>query len=180
MAKSVRSGRTLIIAALLFGLTGCASSTYPIEPQGAEQGAPAAIGAPSQAVVLFLEPHPGDKIELLDAQAVGLPPTVEATFFFDPPIPNARGGKTIGDVLEPLPGATFSAPVDASAGSSDYTVGVTVRLVARAAGTFALRAVRLRFRVNNGPEFEKVGITTAFTICAADPPPTECGPTPSG
>jgi hypothetical protein len=170
----------VLLAALMVGLVGCGSGTYPIEPQGAEQGAPAGLGTPAQAVVLFLQPRPGDRIELLDAQAVGLPASVEATFFFDPPIPNAQGGKTIGDVLEPLAGATFGAPVNASVGSPDYTVGVTARLVARAPGTFVLRAVRLRFRVNNGPEFEKVGITVAFTICAADPRPTACDLAPSG
>ncbi len=170
--------RPLLLGALVLALAGCASDSYPLVPQGSESWHPTAVGAAVEGVVLYLEPRTGDQIELLGAEPVGLPGGVEASFYYAPNV-RSNGTHNIGDQLEPLAGATFGAPARATSGP-DYTVGVVARLVPRVAGTFTLTGVRLRFRINGSAAQERDGITEVFTVCAAEPAPTDCGPGPSG
>jgi hypothetical protein len=169
--------RLLGLWVALLILTGCSAATgYPLLSQGSESWHPTSIGAPVDVVVLYLQPNPGDQIELLSAEPVGVAAGADVAFFYSPPVHRPDGGLVIGDRLEPLAGVTFGAPADASPGPG-LDVGVVGRMTARLAGTYTLTGVRLRFRVNGGQEQVKEGITEVTTVCAGSPSPA-CGPTP--
>lgn len=61
-----------ILAAALLG--GCSADTYPLTAggPGASMYTATAIGDPVNGVVLFMQIRPGDRIELLRAEAVGV------------------------------------------------------------------------------------------------------------
>ena len=56
--------------------------------------------------------------------------------------------------------------------------GIVAEITPRAAGTYTLTGVRLTLRLNGGGAQTMEGIDSVVTICAADAPPTDCGPTP--
>jgi hypothetical protein len=141
---------------------------YPLQAAGASQWNPVALGKPTQAVVLYLEVHPGDRIELLGAEAIGLPPAVRPTLYLSRPVLHADGERVIGEALEPLAGAVIEAPADASPGPEN-TVGIVGEMTPTSAGTYELTSVRLRFRVNGGGEQVREGISVYWTVCADDP-----------
>jgi hypothetical protein len=141
---------------------------YPLQAAGASQWNPVTLGKPTQAVVLYLEVHPGDRIELLGAEAIGLPPAVRPTLYLSRPVLHASGDRVIGEALEPLAGAVIEAPADASPGPEN-TVGIVGEMTPTSAGTYELTSVRLRFRVNGGGEQVREGISVHWTVCADDP-----------
>jgi hypothetical protein len=170
--------RALAVIAVAVVCWACTADPYPlITPAGASDWSPAAIGEARRGAVLFLQLHPGDRIELVSAEAVGMQAGADVTFYFAPPVPNGLGGETIGDVLQPLAGATWSADPSATEGPGN-DVGLIAEIVARQAGTFDIHLVRVAFKLNGGATQIKEGITQTFTVCAADPAPSACGPTP--
>ena len=149
---------------------------YPLpEGPGASQSGPVALGSPTQAVVVFMEPRPGDRIELLGADAIGLPPAVQPTLYLSRPVLQANGDLTIGEEREPIAGAVIEKPAGASPGY-EHTFGIVAEMTPAAAGTYELTGIRLRFRINGGFEQVREGISVIWTVCADDPAPTTCQP----
>jgi hypothetical protein len=151
-----------------------ARDPYPMQGAGASQWNPVVLGAPTQAVVLYLELRPGDRIELLGGEAIGLPPAVRPTLYLSRPVLKPDGVRLIGEALEPLAGAVIEASANASPGPEN-TVGIVAEMTPTSAGTYELTSVRLRFRVNGGGERVREGISVNWTVCADDPAPS-CDP----
>ena len=165
----------VVAVAAVVGLTiTAARDPYPLQGAGAAQWNPVALGKPTQAVVLYLQLRPGDRIELLGGEAIGLPPAVRPTLYLSRPVLHATGERVIGEALEPLAGAVIEAPATASPGPEN-TVGIVAEMTPTTPGTYQLTSVRLRFRVNGGGERVREGITTFWTVCADDPAPS-CDP----
>lgn len=139
---------------------------------GVNQSNPVALGAPAQAVVVFLEPRPGDRIELLGADAVGLPAEVRPMLFLSRPVIEADGSRTIGLDLEQLAGAVIDVPATASPGP-EHAVGIVAELTPQQPGTYELTGVVYQYRINGGaPGWQTVSVDWA--VCADDPAPTSC------
>jgi hypothetical protein len=152
----------------------CAADPYPL-PSGlphAGQRSPATVGQPSQAVLLYLNVRPGDRIELVGAEAEGTLAGAIVQFQLSRPVLEANGDHVIGKDFEALPGAQVTA-VTASPGP-DNTVGIAAELTAQQPGRFAITNVRLRYRLNGGGEQVGEGIDVVWTVCADDPAPTDC------
>lgn len=171
-------GLLLVVGTILtvVVLAGRLGDPYPLHggPPAAGQNSSASLGQPVPGVILFLEVRPGDRIEFLGADALGLADGAEVEFFFAPPVVGSDGSRTIGDKLEPLAGA-IAKPVSPSPGPEN-TVGIVARVSASKPGRYALTGVRLHYRLNGGAEETREGIDVVFTICADDPAPTGCPP----
>jgi 4-amino-4-deoxy-L-arabinose transferase-like glycosyltransferase len=164
----------VVAAAVVAVALTSARDPYPLQPAGASQWNPVALGKPTQAVVLYLELRPGDRIELLGGETIGLPAAVRPTLYLSRPVLHADGDRVIGEALEPLAGAVIEAPASASFGPEN-TVGIVGQMTPTTAGTYQLTSVRLRFRVNGGGEQVHQGISVHWTVCADDPVPA-CEP----
>ena len=172
--------RAVFLAVLVAVAAGCAADPYPLlTPAGASDWVPTAIGRSVRGVVLYLEPRPGDRIELVSAEALGVGPEAGAKVYFSPPVHGGDGSVTIGETLGPVPGATAGVDAGTSPGPGNE-VGLVVELTPTVAGTYAVSGVRVSFRVNGGPVETKEGVSMDFTACADDPVPSSCGPTPGG
>jgi hypothetical protein len=168
--------RPLFALALLLALAGC-SDPYPLSPTGGSATSPSTVGKPVQTVVVFIEPHPGDRIEFVSAEPVGTLGDTIVRFFFSPGITAPNGDHVVGQKLVPLAGASVSVDRNAPAGGRN-SVGIVAELTPRSAGTFSLTNIRLHYRINGLPEQVKQGISVVFTICAADPAPAGCEASP--
>ena len=167
------------LVAVAIVIASCTSDPYPLHagPPRAGQSSPSAIGEAVPAVVLFIQPRPGDSIQFLDAQAIGDLDGATVEIFFSPPIILPDGSRSVGDRLVPLAGAVASAKGPAVAGASpdpDAYFGIVARLTASRAGRFVVSNLRLRYRVNGGTEQTREGIDVVFTVCVANPRPTDC------
>jgi len=176
---SARRWRAAWLVFVAIALGGCAADPYPLRvgPPGAGQRNPAAVGEAIPAVVLFIQPRPGDSVEFLAAEPVGVFDGAAVEFFFSPPILLPDGSHSVGDRLLPLAGAVASAPGAPQAGASPdpgQTIGIVARITASRPGRYELSNVRLRYRLNGGAEQTREGIDVLFTVCAADPKPTDC------
>jgi len=160
-----------LVAILLASRLGDA---YPLHggPPAAGQNSPATVGQPVRGVVIFIEVRPGDRIELLGADALGVADGGTVDFLFAPPVLGSDGSQTIGDRLEPLVGAVAES-VSASPGPEN-SVGIVARMTASKPGRYVLSGVRLHYRLNGGAEETREGIDVVFTICADDPAPADC------
>ena len=79
--------RALLIGLLLASVAACSVDPYPLRtPAGASQWSPTLIGEPVRSVVLYLQPRPGDRVELVAAEAVGQLNDAEGRFDFSPPM----------------------------------------------------------------------------------------------
>jgi hypothetical protein len=155
-----------------------ARDPYPLPLVGGSAvWGPSTLGKPVQTVVVFLEPRPGDRIELLGAEPIGLPPDVRPTLYLSRAIPEADGSWLTGEQLEPLAGAMIEVPAGASIGP-EHGVGIVAEMTPAKAGTYTLTGVRLRFRINGGGEQVREGTSVVWTICADDPAPANCEPPP--
>lgn len=125
-AVAVALAAVLVIVALMQ-----ARDPYPLpDGPGGSQSIRTAPGKPVQAVVVFMEPRPGDRIELLGADAIGLPPSVRPTLYLSRPVLEANGDRTIGEALEPLAGAVIETPAGASP-AYEHTVGIVAEMTRR-------------------------------------------------
>jgi hypothetical protein len=155
-----------------------ARDPYPLpEGPGASQSNPTTVGQTTWAVVVFMEPRPGDKIELLGAEPIGLPPDTNPTLYLSRAVPHIDGTWVTGEEREPLAGAVIETPAGASV-FPRYGVGILAEMTPTKAGVYEMTGVRLRFRVNGGGERVREGISVNWMICADDPAPTNCEPPP--
>jgi hypothetical protein len=174
------SGRrwlTIWLVSAAIALGSCAADPYPLPvgPPHAGQASPAAVGEGIPAVVLFIRPRPGDSVEFLGAEPIGVSTGAAVEFFFSPPIILPDGSTSVGDRLLPLAGAIAAAPnMPAASAEAGQTIGIVARMTASRPGRYLLSNVRLRYRLNGGPEQTREGIDVLFTICADDPRPTDC------
>jgi hypothetical protein len=162
-------------ASIAVALTS-AADPYPLRGTGGAQWNPVRLGAPTRAVVVFMEPRPGDRIEFLGAEPIGLPPEVQPKLYLSRPVLEPDGTTMIGlpETFEPIAGAVIETPAGASPGF-DHGVGIVAEMTPMAAGTYQLTAIRLRFRTNGGVEQVREGISAFWTVCADDPAPS-CEP----
>ena len=169
--------RSSVVGLLLVAaIGGCAADSYPLlTPAGASQWAPTRVGEPVRGVVLYLQPRPGDRLELLTAAPVGQLDNAEWIFYFSPPVFDpADGTTTVGEVLQPLAGSVIE-PRPTTTDGPENTFGIVFELRPRVADTFSLTDVVLTFRLNDGPVVKKQGISQTLTVCADDPLPA-CEP----
>jgi hypothetical protein len=152
----------------------CSADPYPLPsgPPHAGQRNPASVGQPTDAVLIYLNVRPGDRIELVGAEAVGTLDGATVRFLLSRPVIGANGDHVIGKDFEDLSGAIVTA-VTASPGP-DNTVGIAAELTAQRPGRFEVTNVRLRYRLNGGSEQVGEGIDVVWTVCADDPAPTVC------
>lgn len=171
--------RWLAVALLTITVVACSSADpYPLLT-GESSWAPTTIGTPVRSVALYLQPRPGDQVELVSAEPLGTLTGAEVRFYFSKPVIRSDGTRTIGEELRPLAGASFSVDPHASQGPEN-TVGVVTEITPRTAGTFSLTGVRLHFRLNGGAEQTKEVTGQFFIVCANNLAPTDCGPPPPG
>ena len=124
----------IVTVMLVGGCTAARPGGYPLpaEQPNAHQFSPAALGVPSTAVVIYLRLRPGDRIELVGAEAVGTLDGAAVTMLVSRPVIEANGDQVIGAAFEPLDGAMLTA-VSASPGP-DNDIGIAGRLVADQSG----------------------------------------------
>lgn len=166
--------RGLVAVAMALAVMACSGESYPL-PSGPPRGglfSPAAVGTPRHAVLIYLNVRPGDRIELVGADAVGTLDGATVQFLLSRPVIDAEGNRVIGEDFEDLGGAEINA-VTASPGP-DNTVGIAAELTAQRPGRFEITNVRLRYRLNGGAERVGEGIDVVWTVCADDPAPTDC------
>jgi hypothetical protein len=155
-------------------VAACSADPYPLPsgPPHVTQRSPAAVGEPARAILIYLQVRPGDRIELLDASAIGSIEGASVRFVLSRPVIKPNGDRVIGDTFEDLGGTTVEA-VTASPGP-DNTVGIGAVLTASKPGRFEITGVRLRYRINGGGEQTGEGTDVAWTVCADDPAPADC------
>ena len=170
----MRPAVAIMLVAAMAACSVVATDPYPLPsgPPPAAANVPATVGAETPTVVLFITPRPGDQIELLSAEPIGVAAGADVRFFFSPPVLKLNGDRVVGEDLQELAGATFSNPTTTD--SPDSVVGMVAEITAREPGRFTLTAVRLRYRLNGGPERVGEGIDVVFTVCADDPAPKSC------
>ncbi|HEX5014370.1 MAG TPA: hypothetical protein VFV72_09465 [Candidatus Limnocylindrales bacterium] len=122
--------------------------------------------------MLFIRVRPGDTIELLSAEPIGSFEGASVRFYLSRPVIQETGERVIGEKLEALEGAEATAAVPTD--SPENTVGIVGELVANRPGRFEVTSIRLRYRINGGPEQVGEGTDVILTVCADDPAPTDC------
>jgi hypothetical protein len=167
-------------AALAMLLVACAmqpADPYPLPtmPPHVFARVPAVTGEAAPTTVLFLTPRPGDEIELLAAEPIGVAEGATVRFYFSPPVLKPDGTHLIGEALQDLAGATFSTTTGTD--SPDNTVGIVAEITAQRPGRYELDNVRLHYRINGGSERVGDGISVVFVVCADDPKPARCDET---
>jgi hypothetical protein len=167
------------LAALAIALlvVACASDPYPLRPgpPGAALLNPAAVGSSTNATLIYMELRPGDRIELLGAEALGSTDGASIRFLVTRYVPHDDGTFVIGETFEPLEGAVGNGSADTGATPGpDRIVGIAAELTAHRPGRYEVTAVRLRYRLNGGGEQVGEGIDVAWTVCADEPAPADC------
>ncbi|HET9435401.1 MAG TPA: hypothetical protein VFO50_00955 [Candidatus Limnocylindrales bacterium] len=164
----------LAVLGLAFVLAACGpTDTYPM-PVTASGGArlPAAVGQPRHTVVLWIPARAGDRLELVDAEAIGTLDGTTVELFASRPVAHADGTFVIGEALEPLEGVVIE-PRGETPDPND-TVGIVVELMADAPGRYEVTAIRLRYRLNDDVVRVREGIDVVMTLCVEDPAPETC------
>jgi hypothetical protein len=163
-----------LFAVVLALVVACTSDPYPMpsQPPHSSQRNPAAVGEPTNAVLIFMTVRPGDRIELLGADAIGTTKGASVRFLLSRPINEADGTILIGEDFEDLEGSVVTAPQSSSGGI--YSVGIAAELTPHEPGRFEITNVRLRYRLNGGAEQTGEGIEVVWTVCAEDPKPHDC------
>ncbi len=171
--------RVLSAIAVVVLFAACTGDPYPFTAgtETSDQAQATAVGDPVTAVLLYVEVRPGDRIELLGAEPVGSTPGSTVRFLLSRPVSKAGGETVIGETFESLEGAEVTAST-ASAGAEN-TVGIAAELTPHRPGRFELLSVRVRYRLNGGPEQVGEGADVALLVCAGDPAPTRCETEPS-
>ena len=176
--------RALAAMAVALVVTTCSGDPYPL-PSGAPTTlvrSSVAIGQPRSQVLVYLNVRPGDRIDLLGADAVAFTVLTDGQevrldgatvrFLLSRPVIEANGDHVIGKNFEDLAGAIVTA-ASASPGP-DNTVGIAAELTPERAGRFKITNVRLRYRLNGGGEQIGEGIDVIWIVCADDPVPADC------
>jgi hypothetical protein len=167
--------RRAIVLLMIALLEGCSSGSYPMPsgPPHAGQSSPAGLGKPVPGVVLWLEPRPGDRFELLSVEPLGVAPGATVQFYLSRIVFKPDGTRLIGEQRETLAGAQIATAGTASPGP-DNDVGIIAEMTADKPGRYTLTSLRLHYRLNGGGEEVREGIDVIFTVCAADPAPADC------
>ena len=165
--------KSLLGLAIALVLAACsAADTYPLpSAPGASASSPLAVGEPNAMVVLYLYVRPGDRIELLGAEAVGTLDGVTIMWQISRPVIEANGDHVIGKTFEDLAGAVLTG---STASGADNNVGAAADLTAQRPGRYEITNVRLRYRLNGGGEQTREGISVTWTVCADSPAPSAC------
>jgi hypothetical protein len=165
--------RAVIAMAVALVVASCAGDAYPLPSgPGSSLAHPATVGQASRAVLIFLEVRPGDRIELIEANAVGTLDGATVAFLLSRPVLEANGDRVIGREFEALEGAVVTAAT--ASPDPGNTVGIAAQLTAQQPGRFEITNVRLRYRLNGGLERVKEGTDVVWTVCADDPAPANC------
>ena len=166
------------IGILVLGTTvvGCSSSAYPLlTSAGASMSVATAVDAPVRNLVLYLQPNPGDRVELVSAEAIGSLDGADVRLWFSPAIHDGNGNTVVGQQLDPLAGASFVGTAGDSSGPGN-TVGLVAEITPHRPGLFTITNVRVHLRINGGAELERTGLSVMTYVCAATPAPTDCPP----
>jgi hypothetical protein len=169
----------LAVGALLAACSAGSSTPSPSDPYPLPTGpphyfvnSPAAVGQPVHTVLIFLQVQPGDRIELLGADPIGSLDGASIRFLLLPQAIEANGDRVIGNQFEPFEGAVVTAATESP--GPDNTVGIAAELTASRPGRYEITDVRLRYRLNGGPEQVGQGIDAVWTVCADGPAPATC------
>jgi hypothetical protein len=167
--------RRAIVLLMIALLEGCSSGSYPMPsgPPHAGQTSPAGLGKPVPGVVLWLEPRPGDRFELLSVEPIGVAPGATVQFYLSRMVLKPDGTRLIGEQRETLAGAQIATASTASPGP-DNDVGIIAEMTAVKPGRYTMTSLRLHYRLNGGSEEVREGIDVVFTVCAANPAPVDC------
>jgi hypothetical protein len=173
--------RALAVIGILAACGSGSGYPMPAEPPTTWAHVPVAIHDAGWVTVLFLELEPGHRIELVDAEPIGVADGATTTFFVSPPVVDPDGDIVIGEAREPLVGWTFSVPDGAAPTASvETTFGIVAEITPQRPGRYVLESVRLTYRLNGGPDQKGDGIDTVLVVCADDPAPAECEDFESG
>ncbi len=166
--------RRLVAIFLALAVLSCAGDPYPLPPgrPNAGQLNPATVGRPTHAVLIYLKVRPGDRIDLVGADAVGTLEGATVEFLVSRPVVEANGDHVIVRNFEDPADAIVTAATAAPGPAN--TVGIAAALTALRPGRFEITNVRLRYRLNGGGEQVGEGIDVVWTVCADDPAPAEC------
>ena len=174
--------RALVLLGVAAMLGACSTVTptpSPADPYPMPPGpphyfvtSPAAVGQPVNTVVIVLQARPGDRIELLGAEAIGSLDGASVRFLLSPSVIDANGDHVMGTQFEPFEGAVVSAPTGSP--SPDDGVGIAAEMTASRPGRYKVTDVLLRYRLNGGSEQTGQGIDAVWTVCADDPAPATC------
>jgi hypothetical protein len=169
--------RTIVAMAVALGVVACSGDRYPLPsgPPNAGQRNAAMVGEATDAVLMYVDVRPGDRIELLGADAVGTLEGASVEFFLSRPVIEADGDHVIGANREDLAGAVVTGATAAQGSETpDNNIGIMATLTARRPGRFEITNVRIRYRLNGGGEQVGEGIDVVWTVCADDPAPADC------
>jgi hypothetical protein len=163
--------RGLVSFAVALTVLGCAADPYPLpsDPPNAGQLNPAAVGETTRAVLIYVTVRPGDRLELVGADAIGTLDGAEVQFLLSRPTIDANGVSVTGENFEDLAGTVVTG-----ATGSDTTVGIAAALTPQRPGRYEVTNVRLRYRLNGGREQAGDGIDIVWTVCADNPAPSDC------
>ena len=171
--QSEEMTRPLLSLAVALLLAACSADSYPLPPAPSEHSSgPIAVGESRPVVVLYLDVRPGDRIELLGAEAVGSLDGATVTWLISRPVIEANGDHVIGETFDDLAGAVLTG---SSASGADNNVGVVANVTAQRPGRYEITNVRLHYRLNGGGEQTREGISGPWTVCADSPAPSSCG-----
>jgi hypothetical protein len=149
------------------------ADTYPMPSSPGGGGLlPASVGEPRNTVVLWIPARAGDRLELVDAEAIGTIDGATVELYASRPVAHADGTFVIGEALEPLEGVVIE-PRGETPDPND-TVGIVAELTADAAGRYEITAIRLRYRLNDSVVRVREGIDLVVTFCVGDPATEVC------
>jgi len=166
--------RGLLGLALAVLVAACSTDSYPLPPgpPHAGQRIPVAVGSPVQAVLIFIEVRPGDRIEWLAAAPIGSLDGASVRFLLSRQVIEADGTRVIGRDFEDLDGSVVTAASESP--GPENAVGIAAELTANRPGRYKITDVRVRYRINGGRERVGQGIDVPWTVCADDPAPARC------
>jgi hypothetical protein len=176
-SEGVPMRRAVVAVAVVLGVVACSGDRYPLPsgPPNAGQRNVATVGEATEAVLIYVDVRPGDRIELLGADAVGTFEGANVEFFLSRPVIEADGVHLIGANREDLAGAVVTGEADVPGSASpDNNVGIMAALTAQRPGRFEITNVQMRYRLNGGGEQVGEGIDVVWTVCADDPAPADC------
>jgi hypothetical protein len=170
----MRRWPALVVLTAVAGCSLASGGPYPLPtgPPHAWATIPRSLGVSVPQVVLWLAPRPGDRIELIEAEPIGVDDGASVRLFLSRPIHEPNGDWLIGEQLEALSGAVV---VNETSGTAPETqVGIVAEITAHEPGRYELTGIRLRYRLNRGSEQVGEGIDVIFIVCADDPAPQNC------
>jgi hypothetical protein len=159
----------LACLALAFMASSVSACGHEVVVRGTTESHPAAVGQEIAGVAFYLEPAPGDSLQLISAEPLGNLEGADVRLLLSRPVEDPPASYTIGEQVEALQGAVVEVSAAASAGPWN-DVGIVAQVTARMPGTYDLTGVRLRYRLNGREQQRDAELF--FRVCADDPAPT--------